>query len=646
MGEVMKSHISDYLEIAQAIYLDACARCAAEVSLRDLCTIKSRVENQGVSFLTITLPNFCSDFERSLDQGYIDSKSFRSFRKFRAIPAFLQGMLSRIFNLETGRINDEDTNSPNDHSAYVDSIRQICLAFKKVELPCTPEREYKALESFVAIENSFEMFSLPREDVERFSLVSSVLWDNIMGDLRLDMCIPRHGPGATADRFYGNRKYSWRKWHERLEPYFPLVDSCFATSSGELDFHSEELELVQFVHSEDEQPVKVTLVPKTLKGPRIIAIEPCCMQYAQQGLRREIYSLIESNWMTAGHINFRDQSVNQSLAMSSSRDGRLATIDLSDASDRVPRDLALEMFRSNPDFRDAIDACRSTSALLPDGRIISPLRKFASMGSALCFPVEAMYFYTICVMALLDSQNLPVTHANARRVSRDVYVYGDDIIVPTHFAAAVLDHLRKYNCKVNDRKTFFTGKFRESCGVDAYNGRPVRPVYIRTSRPKNRQQSSEILSWVDTANQFFGKGYLNTSTLLFKRVEEVLGPLPWVNERSQAIGRYHPWPSVLPKRFNRKYQRLEVRCWVPAPVYRTDELGGYAALKKCLMRMEGLIPSPNQTLVGTSDNVTALKDRIYLEAQGDIHHLRRSARYGAVTLKRRWVSATLIAGLR
>ena len=612
---------SDYLELERSIYLDACSMCIADVSdLRDLETIRSRVENEGLSFLTITLPQFSKDFERSLELGEIDSSCFRSFRKHGAIPAFLRGMLSRIFNHETGSIND-DQEIQKEFPQVISAVRQICLAFKKLEVPCTPEREYAALQNFIETERSFNEFTLPEDDLQAFSLVSSVLWDNMLGDLRLDMLVPRHGPGATADKRVGNHKYQWRVWHERLEPFFPLIDSAYPLSL-KVGVHNrvEELKLVTFVSSDEELPVRVTPVPKTLKGPRIIAIEPCCMQYAQQGIRDALYDVIESSNLTRGHINFRDQSVNQTLALISSSDGRLATIDLSDASDRVPRDLALSMFRSNPDLLGAIDACRSTRAQMPDGTVIGPLQKFASMGSALCFPVEAMYFYTICVMALLESMKLPVSHGNVFKVSRDVYVYGDDIIVPAEHAISVLDHLQKYNCKVNTDKTFYRGSFRESCGVDAYNGVAVNPVYIGTTRPRNRQQVSNLVSWVATANLFFKKGYLRTMDLMFKRVESVLGPLSQVPETSAALGRHFPWPSKPPKRWNRHYHRLEEKLWVPRPVYRTGRLEGYGALQKCFLK---------------------LRDLKNLSVSRDALHLERFAVHGGLALNRRWVSPTI-----
>jgi hypothetical protein len=624
----MKSHISDSLEVMQAVYKDACVKCAAKVSLRDLRTIRSRVEDEGMSFLTITLPSFARDFEQCLEKGYVGPQDFLNFKKSGAIPAFLQGLLGRIFSRETGRINDYETvqflHSPINHHILVDCIRQICLAFKKIKLACTPERENRALESFVENERSFNVFPLPKREDELFKHVSLVLWSGLIHHIDVCKLVPRHGPGQTAERISGNQKYRWRFWHDRLEPYFPLIDSAYSPSCGEFAEQSEELKIVSIVHRDNEHPSRVVTVPKTLKAPRVIAIEPCCMQFAQQAISVELVERLERYRFTAGHINFRDQTVNGSLALTSSRDGRLATIDLTEASDRVPVGYALAMFQSNSDLKEAIEACRSRNAMLPSGQVIN-LRKFASMGSALCFPIEAMYFYTICIVALLEYHNLPVSRTNIYNVGRDVYVYGDDILVPTDAVATVLDHLRKYNCKVNSHKTFYRGLFRESCGVDAYNGYRVTPVYINRVRPKNRQQAKEIISCISAANHFQKKGFLNTSSLLFRRAEKILGKLPGIYENSPVLGRISSWIHDPPKRWNRKYQRSEVLCWTSRSVYRTDKIDGYAALQKSLFKLEGL------------RNLSLVRDRF---------HLERSALHGEVAIQRRWVPASLMTGYR
>jgi hypothetical protein len=610
---------SDLLEVALAIYHDACASCLAVNSdLRDVKTLTSRVKDEGVSFLTITLPTFAKDFERSLADGVVGPNLFRNFRKRGAIPAFLQGMLGQIFDYETGRIYEQTTTASNDVPTIIACVRQICLAFKKVELPCTPERAQAAFDSFATIEQSFEMSSVSREDSKLFDLVSSLLWDGMFNDFHVDMLSLRHGPGTTAEGITGNRKFIWQRWHERLEVYFPFLGNAYPIGA----YPSKDFEDVAFVPEHLEQPVKVVQVPKTLKSPRIIAIEPVCMQYAQQGIRSYLYDRLESHPITGGHVNFRDQSINQKLAMSSSTDGRLATIDLSDASDRVPFAVVKRLFQSNPLLWDCIEACRSRRAKLPDGREIF-LKKFASMGSALCFPVEAMYFYTICVASLLRQQNLPVSRKNIFFVSRDVYVYGDDIIVPSRYASTVLDDLQKYNCKVNTNKTFVTGKFRESCGVDAYDGVDVTPTYISKRPPKNRRQVPELISWVETGRSFYRKGFLRTSSLLFHKVESILGSLPQLPDNSEGLGRNYSLETSTRRRWSAVLQRHEVLAWVPRPVYRTDRLVGYAALNKSL---SGLASKPKE--INLLDLLPSGRDPLEL-----------SALYGAVAIKRRWVAA-------
>jgi hypothetical protein len=530
-------------------------------------------------------------------------------------------MIGLLFDRRTG-IYDPQVD-PDIACDLVDRIRQVCLAFKKVKLPCSPARENKAIWTYTEVEQDFDKFSLPDDTPEEYQFfleTCNLLWGRLFRDFRCDSLVPRHGPGATADGVSGNGKYHWRYWFDRLDPYFPLIDNAYVISAVD----SEEVKKVTILPEGSELPATVVLVPKTLKGPRIIAKEPCCLQYAQQAIRDYLYRRLESGFpdpdydiSVAGHINFRDQTVNQDLAVKSSRDGFYATIDLSEASDRVPRELAYDMFLGCPDLLDAIDACRSTHAKLPNGTVIGPLKKFASMGSALCFPIEAMYFYTICVIALLRGRNLPLRTSTLKSVGKDVYVYGDDILVPATEAGVVIDHLHKYNCKVNVAKTYTVGNFRESCGHDAFKGYVVTPLYIRNPRPRNRKQANEIVSWVSTANSFYKKGYWQTAEHMFRVCERILGPLPYVREDSSALGRFSFQEKYSFQRWNADLHAFEIFAWVPEPVYRTDVLDGYGALQKSLLALNRLVD---------------------LWEPRDEDHLLRSARHGVVALKHRWVS--------
>lgn len=56
---------------------------------RDYNTVARRVEDEGWSFLTITLANFGTDFRKSLSQGYVGHDQFLSFSKAGGLPRFL-----------------------------------------------------------------------------------------------------------------------------------------------------------------------------------------------------------------------------------------------------------------------------------------------------------------------------------------------------------------------------------------------------------------------------------------------------------------------------------------------------------------------------------------------------------------------------
>lgn len=640
----MKSDLKDQLEIIHAVYQDACMQITAVVSdVRDTNYIVSRVISEGMSFLTITLPAFCKDFEKSLAEGEVAASAFPGFRKSGAIPAFLQGMLGRLFDQETGRIIDFD----DDHPQIVKAVRQVCLFFKKVELECSPQRRAQALANYVDVELLNSSYTPPGLD-DSFYRVNDLLWGSVLAGFTPTSLVPRHGPGAVVEGNRGNAKYLWQRWHERLETFLPFWGNALpetAAVSPWLGFDH-----VEFVPSEEEQPVRVVFVPKTLKSPRVIAIEPMCMQFAQQALRDFLYTRIESHRLTGGRINFRDQSENQRLALASSNDGRYATIDLSDASDRVPLSVVTEMLRSCPELRDAILACRSTGAALPNGVTVAPLAKFASMGSALCFPIEAMYFYAVCVDVLIREADLPVTLKSIKRVSRDIRVYGDDLIVPADKAVAISDGLQKYNCKVNANKSFWTGRFRESCGVDGYAGTEVTPLYLRHLRPTGRHEARQILSWVSLANAFRERGFERVSSLMFSSIETILGPLPEVPKESGVVGKVaaKPWLNrrTTKWRYNPLTQQREMLCWVPSPVKSANRISGYPALQKCLLKLVARGPS------GPSDHLRTIPEVLWTAGNGwaksigppkaepvDPHHLERSAVRGALNLKRRWVTA-------
>jgi hypothetical protein len=209
------------------------------------------------------------------------------------------------------------------------------------------------------------------------------------------------------------------------------------------------------------------------------------------------------------------------------------------------------------------------------------IHKFAGMGNALTFPVQSCVFALLAICAILFTEGYSAPSVgNVRRASRLVRVYGDDIIVPTHYSRQVKEWIESFGLKVNQKKSFTEGNFRESCGLDCFMGIDVTPVYYRVD-PLNSPVDTEILgAWTSTANQLWDAGLYYASNILRDAVEEVLGPLPLVSRESVGLG----WVSRVGASDAQKWdpilQRLCVRAPAIVPSTIKDGITGYPALFK------------------------------------------------------------------
>lgn len=605
-----------------SILEDSGIQCSTDVS-RDVQRVQYEAEHRGESFLTLTLPAFGDAFDECLSRGQIDlmvfpailRKRYRKGGKPKGIPAFLRGVLSQVFSLETGII----LNEPNETAIF--AVRQSCRATKKLRTACSPKRMRKAIERFKECDAEIAHSNYVTNWDGRIDFIDTakVLWSETLtgftplGDKSYVGIIPKHGPGATAERISGNQKFHSMQWTERLQAEFPADAFVYASFGHIMDEGIGDTSQLELLSPKDELPVRVKFVPKTAKGPRVIAIEPVCMQYAQQAVMEWLVKKLEATSPMKGHLNFSDQTINQSLAMRASVDQKSATIDLSEASDRVSAIMVSDMLQAHPQLRRAVFACRTSRAKLPDGEIIH-LRKFASMGSALCFPIEAMVFYTMIASVLLRKHNLRLTLRNIEYVMRGVYIYGDDIIVPIDEVATVIDTLNSSGLKVNTTKSFWNGQFRESCGTDAFNGISVKPVYARELLPGNRRSHEEIISAVSLANQFYMNGYWQTAQFIRDWIEQLVGEVPHLGDTSPGIGWYSFLGYLTVQRWNDVLHRFEVKAMKVTAARKKDPLDGYHALLKFFLK-RGIHPFEDE------------------------RHLRETVRSGTVSIKRRWLTA-------
>lgn len=258
-----------------------------------------------------------------------------------------------------------------------------------------------------------------------------------------------------------------------------------------------------------EFPSKLIAVPKTMKKPRLIASEPHFLMYLQQLLKQQLESRMNSTPLREC-VRFRDQGRNQRFALEASASGKYATVDLSSASDRLSLWTVERVFRKNHTFLERLNATRSrviANSISPSIWKYRVLNKAFSQGNACTFPTQSVVYACFAIAAVLFSRKLKVNRTNIEAVCQDISVYGDDIIVPIDAVEPLFDILDLNYLKVNLSKTFFKGKFRESCGCDAYDGVDVTPAYIKSI--DKDPQSESYVSAVQASNNLHVAGYWN-----------------------------------------------------------------------------------------------------------------------------------------
>lgn len=353
---------------------------------------------------------------------------------------------------------------------------------------------------------------------------------------------PSHGPGGVS----GHGRCSLEVKYKDL-----TSDQLLEYAFGKPNW------IVGPIHSNMDRISQTIFVPKSYKTFRTISMEPSTLQYFQQGVWRTIERQVQHSWYLRNHIGFREQERNQRLAKLGSIGRNYATLDLSSASDSVSYSLVKQLFSGTWMLRYLV-ACRSKRTWLPDGSIIA-LKKFAPMGSALCFPVETIIFAAICEQVTRN-----------HRVSGDYSVFGDDIIVPTQCVEMTIRILQSLGFRVNHEKSYFSQQcwFRESCGAEYCDGFDVTPMRVSRKYASSDQdvRLSKLMALANTAYKY---QYRNLRGFFLRKLRQsgfkcVFGPTQVLGDN---VTNYHT-----KHRFNRNYQREEVLGSIAYNSYDSDVL--------------------------------------------------------------------------
>nr|UJQ85070.1 MAG: putative replicase protein [Leviviridae sp.] len=542
---------------------DAFPDCRQELD-RDLSRLLTLFESRGLSFFTIDLPEAGKWFDHYLSTGSLGSFPIPGFgKKIRSspMPLLLGSLMSRVFDL-VGMLR------PIPDVTAILFLRQLFYAAKKLRITCDESRTLESVRDFFRIESEMrsptlnwvgtaplppdigrglhlldgvpgfnysereisdqagwatgELFQLeqssaatPASDlldiVQRTADVVSGFIGNF--DYSESRWRTKHGPGAVSDLRGGVSKYSFPCWPEKLEGVFPQSEYAFANFRA----WSDAVDSIAGngpILSRNEPPSRLIAVPKSQKGPRLIASEPTAHQWCQQAVMDFLRSRVDSSFLGAS-IKFFDQTHNQEGALQASLSGSHWTIDLSSASDRMSLWCVERIFRRNYPLLGALHASRTRwmeNTINPNCPRYVVLKKLAPQGAAFTFPVQSLIYYTVIVGCMIHALGLKPSIREISRMGREVRVFGDDLVVPSAVGETVIQVLEYLGFRANGLKTYKCGKFRESCGLEAYEGVEVTPAYVL--EPYDSSKPTSVASVVDSSNNFHRKGFWHTAEML------------------------------------------------------------------------------------------------------------------------------------
>lgn len=304
--------------------------------------------------------------------------------------------------------------------------------------------------------------------------------------------------------------------------------------------------------------LKLTPVPKDVFKKRLICPEDTTLMYYQWGIFDGMDKIFQKHPELG--VNLHSQEQNQRFAQHASATGLYCTLDLSEASDRVPWAVVKLLFKGTPLYRYLL-ACRSEYVEVAPGEIIR-MKKFAPMGSRMCFPIECAYFAIICMYAKRITKS-----------RRPFTVYGDDIVVPVDYVSEVIDLLTRLGSKVNQEKSFGPySAYTESCGKEYYNGNDVTAVKVpRKYDPlvTGRHKASKIESVMSLSNELFLAGFFRAQKIVQDRIPgKYLAGIPrcypWENSSNcliswEATNFHLPWRKLMSSKRGLALQKAEVK---------------------------------------------------------------------------------------
>jgi hypothetical protein len=233
-----------------------------------------------------------------------------------------------------------------------------------------------------------------------------------------------------------------------------------------------------------------------------------------------------------------------------------------------------------------------------------------------------MVFYTVIQVALHYRAGITPTFASINRFSRDIEVYGDDIIVPVHSRRVVETALEALGLRINAGKSFSKGFFRESCGGDFYAGVNVTPTYLRYPLPEKFDPSNaqEYMSLVETSNQLYKMGLWKSCQVLRDMLQNTLRTkIPRSPYKGQGL-LFHSVSFMTDCRYDRRFMGYSQKRIIFSPVEGEDTASEIGTFNKFFLS------HAHEASDAPRDNIL---------------RFTTSVKRGVFKMKRRWIPASI-----
>jgi hypothetical protein len=506
--------------------------------MEDVAQLSKRVATRGVTILMDDMPKVGKLFDKGLSSGFFDHSKIPHSLRVKGGTFIGSSLIHQSFR-HNGTILDHDDASlvfftrclfyltkkvrmESDESA----IKQAMVEFHTVDRGLNkPTLGWSDLD-FVHRPLSFHDFGLERRLSDMLRRVARYVIPSFTVK-HIAETTGRHGPGAVSDSRSLTDKYLFPSWPKKLDNVF---SSYWFLHRADTSWYSA----LPWEHTwgDDWPKARLIAVPKTLSKPRIIASEPTAHQWCQQALMMLLRRSLSP--VARQMIDFNSQLRSRELAKLASISGELATIDLSAASDRLSCYVVERYFNHSRELLHAMHACRTTRTECPDldGRIHT-LRKFAAMGSAITFPVQSLVYAVIALTSVLWQQtkncNSKDFYHLLKKSAGNVQVFGDDIILPKNAVPTLHSILHNHQMVMNSDKSHYDGHFRESCGMDAWKGYEVTPLYL--SKLTCSGTPTDVVSWSEVSNNAHRMGLWHTASYMQSKIPGKLRSLIPISDR-------------------------------------------------------------------------------------------------------------------